>query len=66
MEQTGHWSGQEPLDLNALKQGLRERFDEVDFDQAREDVLPFIEDVDALSLWSREFFVGLIDRLQAD
>ncbi len=67
MEQTGHWEP-EPgaaLDLAALKARLVERFAAVDFEQARDDVRPFIRDPDALALWSREFFVDLIDRLRA-
>lgn len=66
MVQTGHWQEDETLNLEALKKRLAERINEVDFDQAREDVLPFIDDVDALALWSREFFVGLLDRLTAE
>jgi len=66
MEQTGHWEGAETLDLPALKRRLAERFEEVDFEQAKSDVRPFIRDDAELALWSREFFVGLVDRVMAD
>jgi hypothetical protein len=65
MEQTGHWVGSETLGLPALKKRLRERFDEIDFEQAKADVRPFIRDDAELALWSREFFRGLIDRVTA-
>lgn len=63
MEQSGHWDGAE-LDLPVLKARLQERFEEIDFEQAKEDVRPFIRDPDALALWSSEFFVSLLDRLE--
>jgi predicted nucleotidyltransferase component of viral defense system len=66
MEQTGHWDGAETLDLPVLKRRLVERFDEVDFEQAKLDVRPFIRDDAELALWNREFFVGLVDRVMAD
>lgn len=65
MEQTGHWNGSDTLDLPRLKQRLRERFDEVDFEQAKSDVRPFIRDDAELALWSPEFFRSLLDRLTA-
>ncbi len=60
MEQTGHWQAGVPFDTAALRRLLVERFAQVDFDQARADVRPFVRDPDALSLWSREFFVSLV------
>lgn len=67
MEQTGHWDrANEPdLDPEALKDRLIERFSSIDFEQAKDDVRPFIRDPDELALWSRDFFVGLVDRLVA-
>jgi hypothetical protein len=65
MEQTGHWDESETLDLPALTKRLQERFDEVDFEQAKADVRPFIQDDAELALWSPEFFRSLLDRLTA-
>jgi len=65
MKQTGHWPGDEILDEAGLKTRLRQRFEEVDFDQAKSDVLPFLKDADAVALWSGEFFTSLLDRLRA-
>lgn len=66
MEQTGHWSANEALDHAALKRLLTQRFSAVDFDQARDDVRPFLRDPDALALWSREFFLGLVEQVSAE
>ena len=64
MEQTGHWPTGEVLDEASLKQLLRKRFAEVDFKQAREDVMPFVRDPDAVALWRNEFFSDLTNRLK--
>ncbi len=66
MEQTGHWEGAEALTGEALLGLLRKRFTEIDFDQARADVLPFIRDADAVALWGEKFFTGLLDRLKVE
>jgi predicted nucleotidyltransferase component of viral defense system len=64
MEQTGHWESGSNLDRGALRERLRDRFHSVDFELAKSDLRPFISDVDALDLWSAEFFVALIDRIK--
>ena len=66
MEQTGHWDGNAALDEDKLKSLLRTRFAGIDFDQAKGDVLPFVQDADAVMLWGQNFFLGLIDRLKVN
>ena len=44
---------------------LRERFDKIDFSQARKDVEPFIRDTSVLDIWSTEFFKQITDELRA-
>jgi len=63
MEQSGHWDQSKDLDLPTLKDQLGKRFDEVDFEQAKSDVRPFIRDDVELALWSPEFFRNLLDRV---
>lgn len=48
------------LTRDILLQFLHQRFAETDFDQARQDVLPFIQDANPLELWSTEFFETII------
>lgn len=66
MEQTGHWQRESALDLAALKELLTARFREVDFNQAKNDVSPFLRDADELALWSEDFFVALLNRMKAN
>ncbi|MGK0189289.1 MAG: hypothetical protein ACI9R3_005106 [Verrucomicrobiales bacterium] len=65
MEQMGHWTGA-PLTLEALRGRLSKRFTEIDFEAAKADVLSFIRDAEELALWGREFFDGLLPRLNAE
>ena len=51
--------------LDEIKGILRRRFDAIDFDQAREDVLPFIKNPSAMDVWSRDFFVAITEGLTA-
>ena len=66
MEQSGHWSSGETLDLLALKERLAQRFDDTDFSQAKADVRPFIRDADELALWDSKFFKSLLSRIVAE
>ena len=63
MEQTGHWQAGEDLDVARLRRLLTRRFEQVDFDQARNDVRPFIRDDAELDLWDRPFFQSLAGRV---
>ena len=63
MEQTGHWQAGEDLDVVHLRRLLTRRFEQVDFDQARSDVRPFIRDDAELALWDRTFFQSLAGRV---
>ena len=64
MRQSGDWPQEEPLDAEGLRKRLIERFEAVRFDQAKEDIEPFLKDARELSLWSREFFMGLIPLIE--
>ncbi len=64
MEQTGHWQSDEDLDVVHLRRLLTRRFEQVDFDQARNDVRPFIRDDAELALWNRTFFQSLAARVE--
>lgn len=52
------------LTVEKLKELLNERFSNMDFEQAREDVLPFVKDKSKLDLWSKDFFIEITKRLQ--
>ena len=51
---------------NNLKSLLNERFANMDFEQAKEDVMPFIKDKAKLELWSKEFFIEITKKLKSN
>ena len=61
MEQTGHWKSADTLTFDGLKDLLKERFQSVDFEEAKRDVRPFIADSDKLNLWNESFFCAITE-----
>lgn len=51
--------------LNDVKIMLKNKFDTIDYNQAREDVIPFIKDPSKMDLWSSDFFKQITDNLTA-
>jgi len=51
------------FDRNVLKQMLWERFEQIDYTLAKEDVYPFVRDTQVLDLWSKDFFQQITERL---
>lgn len=59
-----HFLIQETTLTNAvLLQLLTNKIQQVDFELAKQDILPFIRDPMAVSLWSIDFFIGLLGQL---
>ncbi len=52
------------LTIENLKLLLNERFENMNFEEAKKDVLPFIKDQSKLNLWSKEFFIEITKNLQ--
>ena len=63
---SGALAAEAPFDICVLKQLLRERFDAIDYDSAKDDVRSFIRDKRAPDLWSPEFFKQITEALKAD
>ncbi len=63
MRQTGHWSGEAPLGLEAFKELLGDAIAKLDIEQARQDVAPFVRDRQTLALWSADFFRDVAARI---
>jgi hypothetical protein len=66
MRQSGDWPHETPLDVAGLRKCLEERFAAIDFDQAKEDVAPFLKDPRELSLWAFGFFMELIPQIETN
>lgn len=51
--------------LDAIKQMLFDRFDSIDYEQAKKDVEPFIRDTSVLNVWCADFFKQITESLTA-
>ena len=51
------------FNLKALKELLKKKFNEIDYIEAKEDVIPFIKNVDSLELWNKNFFISITDKM---
>lgn len=52
-----------PLDIGQLKELLQTRFATIDYEQAKQDVLPFIKDPNKLAVWHQDFFNQITENL---
>lgn len=57
---------EEPLTLENVKALLKDRFSNVDYESAKEDVARFIHDNHSLKLWKKELFLSTLDALKAN
>jgi len=64
LRQSGDWAGDSHLDGNAFRELLANTIEELDVEQARQEVEPFVKDPQALEIWSREFFHEVGSRIQ--
>lgn len=62
---SGYLSQSEDCSLAAIKRMLSERFDSIDYAQARHDVEPFIHDSTVMEVWSPDFFKQITENLTA-
>lgn len=54
----------ETFDIDKVKKLLINKFNEINYNEAIEDVKPFIKNIDSLNIWSKEFFISITDKLQ--
>ena len=52
------------FDIDNLKKLLIQKFNEIDYKEAKEDVMPFIKNIDSLNIWSKEFFINITQNLK--
>ena len=51
------------FDIEILRSMLCNKFDTIDYEQAKQDVKPFIRDTSQLDVWSTEFFKQITNQL---
>ena len=62
--QSGHSPQRDFLNLNQLKEHLNKRFETVNFEEAKKDVLPFIRNPEELNHWNVDFFTQITEGLE--
>lgn len=62
--ESNYINSNDDFDINNLKELLIKKFNEIDYKEAKEDVIPFIKNVDSLNIWSKEFFISITDKLK--
>ena len=62
--QSGAWDPEKALSIEDTRDLLFSRFDSIDFENAKNDVRPFIRDTDSLNIWSADFFKQITSNLR--
>ena len=65
LRQSGYIDEKESLSIDDVKEILNDRFGKLDYEQAKEDVLPFIRNPATLDVWRAEFFREITAGLKA-
>lgn len=63
MRQSQDWSGPKPLSSDSFKQLLCSTIENLDVNQVRAEVEPFIKQPEQLAIWSHDFFRDIVDRI---
>ncbi len=66
LKQTDFIPHEQEITLDDIKEFLCDRFRTINFEQAKQDVLPFIKNINALDIWNEEFFVAITENLKAE
>jgi len=61
--ETGKMNEEEEFDIDVLKEMLLEKFNNVDFEQVKRDAQKFLFKGEDLSYYSKELFIGMLNRL---
>lgn len=64
--QSKYISNNDECSINSIKAMLKQKFETIDYEEAKRDVLPFIHDNFSLSLWNKDFFIQITDTLEIE
>lgn len=62
--ESNYITADEYFDIDILRAMLIRKFNELDYESAKQDVIPFINNPEVLALWSKDFFVEITHRLK--
>ena len=63
IKQSGHFEKKERLTEKKLIKLLQQKIEKIDWKNAKEDIKPFIYDVNILKLWNKDFFLDLLQKI---
>lgn len=63
MKQSGDLNKDANLNIELLKELLKQKFKFLDYNLAKQDVIPFIKNTDELKLWGPELFLSTVDKI---
>ncbi len=52
------------ITIDELKEMLYKKFKEIDYEDAKRDIMPFIIDTESLNIWSENFFVEITKNIK--
>jgi predicted nucleotidyltransferase component of viral defense system len=64
MRQSGDYTSKDPLSPDVFRGMLRQAVQKVDIDRAREEVLPFVLDRRSVEIWSVDFLISLVEKVE--
>ena len=64
--QSGYFPAEKQITIEDVQEMLRKRFANIDYIQAKQDVMPFIKNLSALDVWNAAFFCEITEGLKAD
>ena len=64
LAQSGFIDGDRVISIEDVRNMLNDRFGQIDYEQAKEDVMPFIKNKNTLDLWGVDFFNSITKALR--
>ena len=62
--ESNYINSDDSFDINKVKELLINKFNEIDYVDAKEDVLPFIKNPNSIDIWSKEFFISITNEIE--
>lgn len=64
MRQSGHFMQENTLDVKKFMELIMRQIDSIDFEKAKQDVLPFLRDPDSVKVWGKSFFKDIVKNIK--
>ena len=64
MIDSGYITNKTKLTIDSLREILIDKFNQIDFNLAKKDVIPFVRNQKGLDVWGKDFFISTVDDLK--